>query len=38
LEQELQQTIALAMMARAAGVKNFVKGMVPEFSAEDAPV
>jgi len=35
---ELQQTIALAMMARAAGVKNFVKGVVPEFSAENARV
>jgi len=26
------------MMVRAAAVKNFVKGVVPEFSAEDARV
>jgi hypothetical protein len=35
---ELRQTIALAMMVRAAGVKNFVKGCVPEFAVEDAKV
>jgi len=26
------------MMVRAAGVKNFVKGCVPEFAVEDAKV
>lgn len=35
---ELQQTIALAMMVSAASVKNFVKGVVQDFSTEDAPV
>ncbi len=35
---ELQETIALSMMVSAAKVKNFVKGVVSEFSAEDAPV
>jgi len=38
MKDELQQTIALAMMVRAAAVKNFVKAVVPEFSAEDARV
>jgi hypothetical protein len=30
--------VALAMMVRAASVKNFVKGVVPESIAEDAQV
>jgi hypothetical protein len=34
----LRQTIALAMMVSAASVKNFVKGVLPEFNVEDAPI